>query len=1060
MPLLNNKKIEFSKPPKFEEAKAKGKTEFWCIRFTNELFLNYEEYLKKLHIYRQPIWESEATGKGNLTYEEALDSEKNLATKAGVLVYSPFLTRAFLLQILKPASFYSGSFDELLEAIVWANINGSNKVKCIICKQNKKTDAAVNDSKKSSKDRLSAKKQSNLSNQKSLVSSNIDDKISNDSENIDYIIRAFDTKSNKLGENKIVSSENIFRPKEINSKKAIRFLMKLCTYRDRTSNTIIVKKFIRDEFKIKVAQNIKFKEADSTDNQNLKDLLLTADKNLNDLIHSKASKKKTSQQSTLVLAPRKNLNDNLNDSKIHTANKLFPFIKINKPTTPTNKPKSENFELLKLMLSDIKKFPVDDLILLQYQYLIEHKSLLYMIDQKWDELYKCKDQEKKIKDSTSTQFKKQLKLTSSGALKLAEIPSNDIQKLDLKTEPSELTNSESAILHWPMPQYLWKVSPNLSEITLQTFLFLSWYVKPLQINGFTLDQYEVSLGHGLFFNSDFIDNENKLGLSTVIPDCSLFVGCITSLLNLIIKDRVDKGPSNDIFLSREEMFEEKYSNEFDFFNILLQEDIYEEVEVLDDAEDCDTNKSSDNHNNFSEVDDEGIIKIEDDNTNQLAKSSILRKELAEASRELKQIEEERMNLEKEFNQNQNETIMSNDKPTICNDKSVDPSETVSNFFDKSRYLKTRATDNTNDFDREKSKLNKRELSIQKQQASLEKSLQRCQISGLVPIGQDRFGTKYYYIDGIGAGLSNLTSRLWAVPTNSYFINLKKGKSFKAKGLEKSILPDFVYRSAILNMGLKIATDVIGNGEKNINSINTISFNKTSKFENKKKTTNEWLCYSNNAELDALMLWLDPRGNNEYQLLENLKEIYPKLSLAMKKRIRSFEKEKENYKKFSDALTELTNSPDSEHFLEENLNNNFFRLSNTGDFCSYSIFSMFSEPAEIYKENSDFTANGCKYNNDFKESIKTVYGDVHSPSILSEPNLQDDNSQSTNLANINTNNPCFNGKSNSKETEYSSSSDSNNSNTTDKNTSKIIGLRTRNRFRNKKLVFIESYMQYH
>ncbi|KAK4393709.1 DDT domain-containing protein DDB [Sesamum angolense] len=45
------------------------------IRFTKEIFRSYNEYLKRINLYRKRVWTCKATGKGNLTYEEALVSE-------------------------------------------------------------------------------------------------------------------------------------------------------------------------------------------------------------------------------------------------------------------------------------------------------------------------------------------------------------------------------------------------------------------------------------------------------------------------------------------------------------------------------------------------------------------------------------------------------------------------------------------------------------------------------------------------------------------------------------------------------------------------------------------------------------------------------------------------------------------------------------------------------------------------------------------------------------------------------------------------------------------------
>lgn len=51
------------------------------IRYTKEIFRNYSEYLKRINLYRQKVWNCKATGKGNLTYEEALVSEKKASER-------------------------------------------------------------------------------------------------------------------------------------------------------------------------------------------------------------------------------------------------------------------------------------------------------------------------------------------------------------------------------------------------------------------------------------------------------------------------------------------------------------------------------------------------------------------------------------------------------------------------------------------------------------------------------------------------------------------------------------------------------------------------------------------------------------------------------------------------------------------------------------------------------------------------------------------------------------------------------------------------------------------
>ncbi|KAI9020042.1 ATP-utilizing chromatin assembly and remodelling N-terminal-domain-containing protein [Phycomyces nitens] len=73
MPLLNNKRIAPIAPTSYDPKKKRK--EVWYLRFTNEVFTSYESYINRLALYQQPIWQCEVTGRQNLTYEQALESE-------------------------------------------------------------------------------------------------------------------------------------------------------------------------------------------------------------------------------------------------------------------------------------------------------------------------------------------------------------------------------------------------------------------------------------------------------------------------------------------------------------------------------------------------------------------------------------------------------------------------------------------------------------------------------------------------------------------------------------------------------------------------------------------------------------------------------------------------------------------------------------------------------------------------------------------------------------------------------------------------------------------------
>ncbi|CAN0865094.1 DDT domain-containing protein DDB_G0282237 [Linum grandiflorum] len=72
MPLLRKTAFPLLEPPEDLEPKDL----VFQVRFTKEIFHDYREYVNRMDFYRQRIWTCKISGKANLTYEEALVSEK------------------------------------------------------------------------------------------------------------------------------------------------------------------------------------------------------------------------------------------------------------------------------------------------------------------------------------------------------------------------------------------------------------------------------------------------------------------------------------------------------------------------------------------------------------------------------------------------------------------------------------------------------------------------------------------------------------------------------------------------------------------------------------------------------------------------------------------------------------------------------------------------------------------------------------------------------------------------------------------------------------------------
>ncbi|GMI67774.1 DDT-WAC PROTEIN1 [Hibiscus trionum] len=77
MPLFKRTPFGLAKPPEDLEPSEL----VYRVRFTKEIFRDYQEYLNRINLYRERVWMCKSTGKSNLTYEEALVSEKHAIQK-------------------------------------------------------------------------------------------------------------------------------------------------------------------------------------------------------------------------------------------------------------------------------------------------------------------------------------------------------------------------------------------------------------------------------------------------------------------------------------------------------------------------------------------------------------------------------------------------------------------------------------------------------------------------------------------------------------------------------------------------------------------------------------------------------------------------------------------------------------------------------------------------------------------------------------------------------------------------------------------------------------------
>lgn len=117
-----------------------SKEKVFQIRFTKEIFRDYQEYLKRLNLYRQRVWTCKMSGKSNLTFEEALVSEHNSMEKAqnlptGMMAYVLRMTQYSTLGLHDLINkIYACLLEEVFEGIELHAKKDGSAVPCKIMK--------------------------------------------------------------------------------------------------------------------------------------------------------------------------------------------------------------------------------------------------------------------------------------------------------------------------------------------------------------------------------------------------------------------------------------------------------------------------------------------------------------------------------------------------------------------------------------------------------------------------------------------------------------------------------------------------------------------------------------------------------------------------------------------------------------------------------------------------------------------------------------------------------------------------------------------------------------
>ncbi|QCE15073.1 hypothetical protein DEO72_LG11g2081 [Vigna unguiculata] len=192
MPLLRRKPFALVEPP----IDLEPSESLFQIRFTKEVFRDYNDYLNRLNQYRKRVWTCKVTGKTGLTYEEALVSEKHGAEKVQQIpeeLIAPAL-RIIQYSMLPLKDLVDYIADKLKEQlVVGSQLYGKKNERVCPCKILKV--------------------------------------MQEDAENVSYVVAWLDG-SNNVIERAEVSSQDLVQKKSPFSRNILKSFVRECTYRN------------------------------------------------------------------------------------------------------------------------------------------------------------------------------------------------------------------------------------------------------------------------------------------------------------------------------------------------------------------------------------------------------------------------------------------------------------------------------------------------------------------------------------------------------------------------------------------------------------------------------------------------------------------------------------------------------------------------------------------------------------------------------------------------------------------------------------------------------------
>ncbi|KAI8319729.1 hypothetical protein GQ54DRAFT_278952 [Martensiomyces pterosporus] len=517
MPLLNGQVVEPAPAPVSDVDNTRAQA--WQIRFTGEVFDDYDRYLDRLAFYRKPIWSCKESGQSELTYEQALLSERaenHRLTGVGfsdalICQMLTFISQSNLsISLAIDALYYRFQYDFFLNEhidVKYPDTEGA-MYECFVvgigALPQKPPMGVFNNG---SAGDANPNPASSLASATAIAIGRLGDAAEDiiaieQRKSRIYTVRLFDIDGNPIDDSDIsVPATELSRSRNVFTKVALRQFLDDHTERSsRPGSPWIVRPEWRERFHIPY--------------------MYGGEARL--LRNARAAKRATGISIAQLL-------NHPSPAANQQQQAVIPEVVID--------PRADERQLA---IKPFRKFPIDDQDFVQYNHIKWNDGTLWALRRKSQKLeaghdnasagaaaeVKLKPQApREITDYFSAAGSRDAKPTTEDSIKDSETE----QDVAAEKDGGEEEEDEPAMKNrWPIPLCEWQVPASLVSRTLAVYMFLSCFSTPLQLTPYPLDYFESALVYRL---------PDPAPAATATDGSSVYRESIIALLNSIIAER-------------------------------------------------------------------------------------------------------------------------------------------------------------------------------------------------------------------------------------------------------------------------------------------------------------------------------------------------------------------------------------------------------------------------------------------------------------------------------------------------------------------------------------------